>query len=92
MGRDFFDIVSYADVALLRLSQTQWKDLWERTKRQGDTGWASEDMDAWYDEWIRDFDDTEAHWRWLMACKDELEERTEALAEWALSRDGDAFA
>ncbi|KAH7015482.1 hypothetical protein EDB80DRAFT_339158 [Ilyonectria destructans] len=92
LGRDFFDIVSYADVALLRLSQTQWKDLWERTKRQGDTGWASEDMDAWYDEWIRDFDDTEAHWRWLMACKDELEERTEALAEWALSRDGDAFA
>ncbi|KAH8706433.1 hypothetical protein BGZ61DRAFT_449900 [Ilyonectria robusta] len=87
-----FDIVSYADVALLRLGQTQWKDLWERTKRQGDTGWAGEDMDAWCEEWIREFDDTEAHWRWLMACRDELEESAGVLAEWALSRDGDAFA
>ncbi|KAH6983183.1 hypothetical protein BKA56DRAFT_643241 [Ilyonectria sp. MPI-CAGE-AT-0026] len=78
----FFDIVSYTD----------WKDLWERTKRQGDTGWAGEDMDAWYEGWIRDFDDVEAHWRWLMACRDELEESAGVLAEWALSRDGAAFA
>ncbi|KAM5349028.1 hypothetical protein ACJ41O_008851 [Fusarium nematophilum] len=90
LHRGFYYVVNYADVAMLRLRQGQWRDIWERMKLSGDTGWATRDMDEWHEQSVRDFDDCEAHWRWLMDCKLELEEKPDALVEWALSR-GAAF-
>ena len=85
MGWGYDSHVSYVDVAELRLRQTQWKDMWERMKADGDTGWASCDMDVWYEKSVRESDEVEEQWRWTMRCRAELAERPEALVEWALS-------
>lgn len=76
--------VSYSGIAILRLRQAHWKALWERTKLNGDTSWTTCDMDAWYTEWVNNFDEAEEHWRWLMSVKNEIEERPMALVQWAL--------
>ena len=78
---------SYSGLATLRLRQAQWKDLWERTKRVHDTNWTTRDMDKWYDQWVRTFDEAEEHWLWLRRSRDEVQERPMALVEWALDED-----
>lgn len=76
--------VTHSDIAMLRLRLTQWKDLWERMKANGDTGWASCDLDDWYEQTVREFDEVEGHWLCTVGCREELAERPEALVEWAL--------
>ncbi|KAF4470354.1 Signal recognition particle SRP54 subunit GTPase [Fusarium albosuccineum] len=91
LQKDIYYVVNYDDVALLRHRRGEWKDMWERMKQSGDTKWASRDMDEWFEQWGREFDDSEAHWRWMKAARREVEEKPEALVEWALNRDGASF-
>ncbi|KAK7417613.1 hypothetical protein QQX98_004434 [Neonectria punicea] len=88
---DSFSPLAKADIALMRLRQTQWKEIWERMKKNGDTNWTEESMDVWYDGWISNFEDSEVHWRWLMESREEFEEKPDALAAWALSRKREIF-
>ncbi|KPM35104.1 hypothetical protein AK830_g11471 [Neonectria ditissima] len=87
-----YDALTDEDVALLKLRHAQWKEIWDRMKSNGDTDWTEEDMDAWYDTCMRRFNETEGHWRWLMACRDELEEKPGALANWAMYREKGLFS
>ncbi|KAM0342090.1 hypothetical protein ACHAPU_009703 [Fusarium lateritium] len=75
-------ILSYSDIALLRLRRQQSFDLWKV---------ANQDFPEWYDAWVRAFEEAEAHWRWIVVCQGEIEENPDILAEWALGRDGAAF-
>ncbi|SPN99247.1 related to putative protein [Cephalotrichum gorgonifer] len=80
-------MLSYYDIATIRLRQTQWRELWEETKLKGDRSWTTCDMDKCYEEWVSNLDEAEEHWRWLMACTGEVRERPMALVEWALGED-----
>ncbi|KAF4978806.1 hypothetical protein FZEAL_4873 [Fusarium zealandicum] len=91
LDKDMFYRITYSDVATLKLRWDQWRDLWERMKTRGDTDWTTRDLDEWNKKAVIRFDKCEAHWRWLMACMEELEEKPEALVEWALARDGASF-
>ena len=85
------DIIGYSDVALLKLRHSQCREIWRRAKLDENAEWDSSTTARWFDDRRSEFEVSEAHWKWLMAVKNELEENPEALAEWALGRKGDAF-
>ncbi|KAM0487424.1 hypothetical protein ACHAP7_001937 [Fusarium lateritium] len=82
LNKDYLYICTHNDVALLRLRRGQCLELWKV---------ANEGFQEWYDGWVRDMEDIEEHWSWIMGCKDEIEENPDVLADWALKRDGAAF-
>lgn len=82
LNKGYHYICTHNDVALLRLRRGQCLELWKV---------ANEGFQEWYDGWVRSMEDVEAHWSWIMGCKDEIEENPDVLADWALNRDGAAF-
>ncbi|KAI5458954.1 hypothetical protein BGZ63DRAFT_389982 [Mariannaea sp. PMI_226] len=77
-----------ADIAGLKQRLELWKGIWHRMKLNGHTGWATVDLDEWSAEWARDVDECEITWKWLKACKAEVEAKPDLLADWALSENG----
>ncbi|KAF7563979.1 hypothetical protein G7046_g101 [Stylonectria norvegica] len=84
--------LSRADTALLRMRHQQWMKLWERMQKEHPTNWIKEEEDDWFDRWMNYYDETDAHWNWLRGIKEEIDEKVDVLAEWALSRDGAALS
>jgi hypothetical protein len=82
LNKDYRYICTHNDVALLHLRRGQCLELWKV---------ANEGFQEWYDGWVRVMDDIEAHWSWIMGCKNEIEENPDVLADWALKRDGAEF-
>ncbi|KAI5456235.1 hypothetical protein BGZ63DRAFT_429279 [Mariannaea sp. PMI_226] len=84
-------VATSAGISQLRHHQRLWEDIWERMKHNGHTDWILDHVDLLNEIQVSDLNETEAHWKWLIACKAELKEKPEVLADWALSRDRRAF-
>ncbi|KAF4967723.1 hypothetical protein FSARC_4784 [Fusarium sarcochroum] len=91
LDKDYYYMFTHNDIALLRLRRDQWKTMWEDVKRNVGDGQIIEDLDLWTEEWIPSSERLEEHWTWMNECRIEIEEKPEALVEWALSRDGASF-
>lgn len=84
-------ILSREEVAMMKLRYSQCKEIWERMKQSNVANWTGMNLDEWFDSCSFMFDMYECHWKWLMGCMEEVEEKPDALAEWALNRKGDSF-
>ncbi|KAJ4263535.1 hypothetical protein NW762_006354 [Fusarium torreyae] len=91
LDQNYRYIFTHSDIALLRHCREQWKLIWEDYKRNVGDGQIDEDLDTRTKAWTANFESLEAHWSWLNGCMMEIEEKPEALVEWALSRDGALF-
>lgn len=96
---NFRSILSYSDVAELKLRHAKWLRLLERMKGDLDcpewwpkrgTGDYSV-FPHWFEAWLHEFSDLEANWLWLRHCKSALEEKRHAIAEWVLTRDNSFY-
>ncbi|KAF5561069.1 cyclin-like f-box [Fusarium phyllophilum] len=79
------------DLDLITTRRRQWKDLLDRAKERDAENSLPQVLDELYDEWVRNSEAIESEWKWLMDCKDEIEENPELLVDWTLERDGAAF-
>ena len=98
-GINFRLILSYSDVAELKLRHDKWLQLLERMKsdpncpewwpkrRAGDYSV----FPHWFEAWLNEFSDLEASWLWLRHCRAALEEKRGAIAEWVLERDNSFY-
>ncbi|KAI5459517.1 hypothetical protein BGZ63DRAFT_489312 [Mariannaea sp. PMI_226] len=78
-----------ADFDMLRQCLTLWSDTKDRMKLggHGDWNWTMADLDEFSAEWVSDVNDGEAAWKWLKACKAEIETNPDLLADWALNEE-----
>ncbi|KAK2686059.1 hypothetical protein QWA68_015307 [Fusarium oxysporum] len=78
--------LSNKDVDLINIRRGQRKDLLDKAKNSDDEKWQYLVLEELYDDWVRNSAATEQQWRWLMACKEEVEDNPELLVDWALNR------
>ncbi|KAG7410502.1 hypothetical protein Forpe1208_v009756 [Fusarium oxysporum f. sp. rapae] len=79
------------DLDLINTRRRQWKDLLDRAKESDPENSQYRVLDDLYDKWDRRSDAIESKWKWMMGCREEIEDNPELLVDWALDRDGAAF-
>ncbi|KAI1063443.1 hypothetical protein LB506_012796 [Fusarium annulatum] len=83
--------LSREDLDLINARRRQWKDLLDRAKQSDAQNPQYRVLDGLYDKWVRRSDAIESKWKWMMSCREEIEDNPELLVDWALGRDGAAF-
>ncbi|KAF4416243.1 hypothetical protein FACUT_12744 [Fusarium acutatum] len=83
--------LSREDLDLINTRRRQWKDLLDRAKESDTQNPQYQVLDGLYDKWVRRSDSIERKWKWLMGCKEKIEDNPDLLVDWALERNGAAF-
>ncbi|KAJ5731571.1 uncharacterized protein N7483_006079 [Penicillium malachiteum] len=81
--------LSLTEIAVLRQHFDQLSEFYESTEGMAPPDWSKgrelfKNPD-WMNHWLRDYDVKESHWYWLHAVQTKLEEKPEALIEWAMA-------
>ncbi|VUC32479.1 unnamed protein product [Clonostachys rosea] len=76
-----------AKVAELRTQAARFRELWERMKHKKPSLEDEITEDGIITLWMYHFSESEAQWRWLLACLAKVEENPGLLADWALNQD-----
>ena len=92
---NYRSILSYGDVAELKLRHDKWLQLLERMKCDPDCPewWPKPGahnysvFTNWFEAWLNEFSDLEANWLWLRHCRSSLDEKKDAIVEWVLEHD-----